>query len=166
MCKTISNSVQISSHFQGEIGLESWKMRWNFSKFWPTFVPPLCNLSQNLQNKSYKCGFFTLDYQRTCVRGLKGIFFVYRWVYEVSLVDSFFSANNALKPSTRPPFDSYFHALQEKWGIKHFIETFRRIQGRQMPRASKSWFFCRFFMKIGNTGTLICLSMSKKFCKN
>ena len=56
----------------------------------------------------------------------------------VHFYDPFFSANFALTLSTRPPFDSYFHALSEKWAIEHFIETFRRIQGRQTPCASKS----------------------------
>ena len=56
----------------------------------------------------------------------------------LSASNRIFSASNALKPSTRPPFDSYFHALQEKWAIEHVIETFRTIQERQTPRASKS----------------------------
>ena len=52
--------------------------------------------------------------------------------------DSFFSANIALRHSTRPPFDSYFHALQEKWVMEPFTETFRTVQGSQTSRASKS----------------------------
>ena len=41
------------------------------------------------------------------------------------------------RASTRPPFGSHFHALQEKWVIEHFIGTFWRVQGRQTPYALK-----------------------------
>ena len=62
-----------------------------------------------------------------------------------------FSANIALKHSTRPPFNSYFQAPQEKWAIEHITATFRTVQalkGRQTPRASKSHilrFFSHFY---------------------
>ncbi len=63
----------------------------------------------------------------------------------------FFPANIALRHSTRPPFDLYYHTLQEIWVIERFTETFRRIQGRQTPRASHTHTHFYSFAKFSYT---------------
>ena len=59
------------------------------------------------------------------------------------LISNFLSASIALTASTRPPFDLYIYALQEKWTVEHVSKTFWRIQERKTPRASKSHIFLK-----------------------
>ena len=47
------------------------------------------------------------------------------------LISNFLSASIALTASTRPPFDLYIYALQEKWTVEPFFKNFLEDPGAQ-----------------------------------
>ena len=83
---------------------------------------------------------------------------------EQSSKESFFSAGTAFTPSTRPSFDSYFHALRGNGGIEHFFCNFS--EDPEAPNATRVKIsnFCHFFLKIYLANTII--SLHKKVSKD